>query len=58
MLVGFGARKFVIVDHDVELLMNLFSKTPFHCAVTIKSIPPNLGRDPLKPLRGITVSFD
>jgi len=52
ILVGFGARKIVIVDHDVELLMNLFSKTPFHCVVSTKSIPPNLGGNPLKPLKG------
>jgi hypothetical protein len=57
ILVGFDARKFVIVDHDVELLVNLLSKTPFHCVVTTKSIRPNLGKAPLKPLIGITMSF-
>jgi len=55
--VGFGARKFVVVNHDVELLVNLFSKKPFHCVVTTKSIRPNLGRYPLKPPRGITMSY-
>ncbi len=36
--------------------MNLLSKTPFHYVIITKSIPPNLGGDPLKPLKGITMS--
>jgi hypothetical protein len=57
ILVGFGVRTFVVVDHDVELLVNLLSKIPFYCVVTPKSIPPKLEGGPLKPLKGITVSF-
>ncbi len=53
ILVGFYARKIVIVDHDVELLMNLLSKTPFHCVVTTKSIPTNLGRVVNAPLSSL-----
>jgi hypothetical protein len=41
----------------VELLVNILSKTPFYCVVVTKSIPPNLGGDPLKPLKGITMSY-
>jgi hypothetical protein len=39
ILVSFGVIKFVIVDPNVEVPVNLISKTPFHSVVTNKSIP-------------------
>jgi hypothetical protein len=46
-----------VVDFNVEVLMNLLPKTPFHNVVTIKFVPPNLGGDPPKPPRGVIVTF-
>jgi hypothetical protein len=46
-----------VVDPDVEVLVNLLPKTPFHNVITIKSIPLNLGGDHLEPLRGATIAY-
>ncbi len=51
---SFGARKFVVVDLDAEIPLKLLLKTPFHIIVTTKFVPPNLRRDPPKPLGGGT----
>jgi hypothetical protein len=48
-----GAKKLVVVGFNVEILVNLLSKTHLHNIVTIKSIPPNLRRDLLEPPRGV-----
>ncbi len=55
--VSFDAWKSIVVDSDVEVLMNLLPKTPFHNVVTIKFVPPDLGGDPPKPPRGVIVKF-
>ncbi len=57
IFVSSSARKYVMVDLDAEMLVNFLLKTPFHDVVTIKSIPQNLGRDPLEPRRGATIAF-
>jgi hypothetical protein len=46
ILINFGAKKSVVINLVLEVLVNLLSKTHFHNIVTIKSIPPNLGGDP------------
>lgn len=56
IFVSSSARKYVVVDLDAKMLMNFLLKTPFHGVVTIKSIPPNLGKDPLEPWRGATIA--
>jgi hypothetical protein len=57
MNISFNVRKLVMVDLDVEALVNLLPKIPFHKLVTIKSIPPNPKGDPPKPPRSVTVAF-
>jgi hypothetical protein len=47
--VNFGVRKFVVVDLDAEIPLNLLLKTRFHSIVTTKFVPPNLKGDPPKP---------
>jgi hypothetical protein len=41
ILVSYGARKPIVVNLDVKVLVNLLSKIPFHNVITIKSIPLN-----------------
>ncbi len=50
--VSFGARKFVVVNLDAKIPLNLLLKTPFHSIVTTKFVPPDLRGDPPKPLGG------
>ncbi len=46
-----------MVDPDVEVLMNLLPKTPFHNVVTTKFVPLDLEGDPPKPPRGAIITF-
>jgi hypothetical protein len=39
ILVSSGVIKFVVVDLNVEVPMNLISRTPFHSVIITKSIP-------------------
>jgi hypothetical protein len=57
ILISFNAKFFIVINLDAKVLVNLISKTPFHIIVAIKLIPPNLGGNPPKPLRGVTVAF-
>lgn len=57
IFVSSNARKSILVDPNVEVLMNLLPKTPFHSVITIKSIPPNWGGDRLEPLKGATIAY-
>ncbi len=45
------------MEFDVEVLVKLILKTPFHMRVTTKSIPLDLGCDPPEPPRGVTVAY-
>ncbi len=55
--ISFSARKFIVVEFDVEIPVKLISKTLFHSIVTTKSIPLDLGCDPPKPPRGATIAY-
>ncbi len=55
--ISFSVQKFVVVDLDVEVLVNLLPKTPFHKLVTTKSIPLDPRGDPPKLPRSVTVAF-
>jgi len=55
--ITFNARKFVVVDLDAEIPMNLLSRTPFHNVVTFKYVPLDLGGDPPQPPGGVTTTF-
>ncbi len=46
-----------MVDPDVEVLMNLLPKTPFHSVVITKFVPLDLEGDPPEPPRGATIAF-
>jgi hypothetical protein len=54
--VNFGVKKYIRVELDVEVLMNLMSSSPFHNVITIKSIPLDLKVDPPKPLGGVILA--
>lgn len=41
IFVSSNAQKSVVVDPNVEVLVNLLPKTPFHIVLIIKSIPLN-----------------
>jgi hypothetical protein len=47
--VSFGGKKNVIIDPNVEVLVNLISRTHFHSVVTIKWLWLDLGGDPPNP---------
>ncbi len=55
--VSSNVRKIIVVEFDVEVLVKLILKTPFHMRVTTKSIPLDLGCDPPEPPRGVTVAY-
>jgi len=55
--LSFSARKFTVVEFDVEVLVKFISKTPFHNIVIIKLVPLDLGCDPPKPPRGATITY-
>lgn len=55
--ISSGASKFVIVDLDVVIPMNLLSRKPFHNVVNTKFVPLNPGGDLPKPPRGATTTF-
>jgi hypothetical protein len=57
ILVSSSARKYVVVDPNVKVLVNLISRMPFHSVVTIKSVPPDPRRDPPKPPGGDMVTY-
>ncbi len=54
---SFGLRRFIVVEHDVKVLVCLTTRIPSHNIVTTKSIPLDLGGDPSKPLGGSVVTF-
>jgi hypothetical protein len=45
-----------VVDPNVEVLVNLLPKTPFHSVLIIKSIPLNPGGVPPKCPGGVTIT--
>ncbi len=49
--ISFGARKLVVVNLDVKVLVNLISITSFHNVVIIKIIPLNPRGDPLNIMK-------
>jgi hypothetical protein len=51
VLVNFGARKFIVVNPDVKVLVNLISITSFHSVVTIEIIPLDPRGDPLEIMK-------
>jgi hypothetical protein len=55
--ISSSARKYVVAELDVEILMHLTTLIPFPNVVTTKSIVLDLGGDPLEPLRGATITF-
>ncbi len=55
--VSYSAKIFIVVEFNVEVPMKLISKTPFHSIVITKSIPLDLGCDPPKPPRGVTIAY-
>jgi hypothetical protein len=57
ILVSYGARKPIVVNLDVKVLVNLLSKTPFHNVVTIKSIPLNPRGYLPDPSGGATIAY-
>ncbi len=57
VFVNSGAKKFIVVDLNAKVLMNLILRTPFHDVITTKSVPPYPTRDPLKPLRGAIITY-
>jgi hypothetical protein len=51
IFASYGAWKYVVVDLNAKVSINLMLKTPFHNVVTTKFVPLDLGGDLPKPPR-------
>jgi len=54
---SFELKKFVVIELYVDVDVHLTTWIPSHNIVIIKSIPPNLGSNPLEPTWGATITF-
>jgi len=55
--ISFGLKRSVIIKLDVKIHAHLIIGIPSHSIVIIKSIPLDLGGDPLYTLRSTKVTF-
>jgi hypothetical protein len=56
ILVSYNAQKSIVVNLDVDMLMNLLPKTPFHNVIIMTFVPLDPKGDPPKPLRSPTIA--